>query len=753
MELDSATQKLAADTGLSGQALADQAKSISALYGNSLQSMGDVEHALSMEISAYKLTGQAAADAALGVIKYEEATGQGAAAIDTLKEITDVYNLSAADQGHLMDLLVASHQKYSTNVGASQAALLAMGPALSGMNLSLDDGVALLNLFETAGIDASKAPMALQKAIKALKPGETFNDLIVQISSIVDPTQRAQEAMKIFGARGGAQMAQALQPGITSLDQFATSAADTAGASTKAADAIESSWTNVATKIIHTIEGPLAEIGQSIMPLMLVGSLFGPKVLALVGGAAGLLGSTTGGAVVAGEAATVAAGGPAVAGAMAAQGTEVAAAGIGLGTIAGAAFAGALLLGIGAAAIAPALIGLKSELDKNNAMAEQGLTEAEIRAVKWKQMSDNERRLATMHGFGKPENYEADIKSAQAKLDAAQLAQKQADAPGLFEADNSIAAMEATILASKKDIIARAVKDGYSGVPDAIEASQYEAKLALLKGLDDQVAAIKSKKSAFTGAWSDALDASAGPASRALAEYQLRCQMVSTTLLDDLKSNDATTKKMAELQLQVYQDQYAKMMADEANFGTDSERVTKLNALLQSKAYKDGLKSTDEETAALWAKVGADTQQTLAQLTGSDGSMSKVGSDAMDAYAAAVRAAMPATQRALWEAMMPQWAPTPYNGGYTLPTAPTAPVTTPKDSRPYMENGGFLAPDHSAYSGESGIERLDALAGGGVMVTPMGTGAGRTTQVYVQGLLRAETPEDVARVLRRAEAF
>jgi hypothetical protein len=229
--------------------------------------------------------------------------------------------------------------------------------------------------------------------------------------------------------------------------------------------------------------------------------------------------------------------------------------------------------------------------------------------------------------------------------------------------------------------------------------------------------------------------------------------MVSTTLLDDLKSNDATTKKMAELQLQVYQDQYAKMMADEANFGTDSERVTKLNALLQSKAYKDGLKSTDEETAALWAKVGADTQQTLAQLTGSDGSMSKVGSDAMDAYAAAVRAAMPATQRALWEAMMPQWAPTPYNGGYTLPTAPTAPVTTPKDSRPYMENGGFLAPDHSAYSGESGIERLDALAGGGVMVTPMGTGAGRTTQVYVQGLLRAETPEDVARVLRRAEAF
>ena len=118
---------------------------------------------------------------------------------------------------------------------------------------------------------------------------------------------------------------------------------------------------------------------------------------------------------------------------------------------------------------------------------------------------------------------------------------------------------------------------------------------------------------------------------------------------------------MAELQLQVYQNQYAKMLAADANYGTEAERIAKLNGLLQSQALKDGLASTDEETRALWAKVVVETQQTLAVLTGSDGSMAKVGSDAMDAYAAAVRAAMPATQRAMWEAMMPQWAAAPYN--------------------------------------------------------------------------------------------
>ena len=59
-------------------------------------------------------------------------------------------------------------------------------------------------------------------------------------------------------------------------------------------------------------------------------------------------------------------------------------------------------------------------------------------------------------------------------------------------------------------LIAQAAADGYSGIPDASQAAAYEANLALQKGLDDQVATIKSAKSKLASAWSDALSAEVG---------------------------------------------------------------------------------------------------------------------------------------------------------------------------------------------------------------------------------------------------
>ena len=100
-QLNAATTKLGADTGLSGAALQQQGQAIDSLYKNSLQSMDSIESSLATVISGFHLTGQAADDLTAQFLTYEDATGQGSEAVTALKEVTDAYNLSASDEGNI----------------------------------------------------------------------------------------------------------------------------------------------------------------------------------------------------------------------------------------------------------------------------------------------------------------------------------------------------------------------------------------------------------------------------------------------------------------------------------------------------------------------------------------------------------------------------------------------------------------------------------------------------------------------------
>ena len=49
-------------------------------------------------------------------------------------------------------------------------------------------------------------------------------EFIEHLASIEDPGQRATEAIEVFGARGGAGLANAIRPGMQGLDDFKVSA-------------------------------------------------------------------------------------------------------------------------------------------------------------------------------------------------------------------------------------------------------------------------------------------------------------------------------------------------------------------------------------------------------------------------------------------------------------------------------------------------------------------------------------------------
>jgi hypothetical protein len=527
-------------------------------------------------------------------------------------------------------------------------------------------------MFAAAGIDASKAPTALNTAIKQLKPGQTLNDLISQISSIQDPLQRAQVAAKDFGTRAGAQLADALKPGITSLDQFQTSTTDTQGATDRAADAIRSDWGNQFTLLMHNIGGALASVSQSFGPLLIIGAQMTPKIAAGFGSLAGALipkiaeqlgltlptwlggGAAAGGAEVTGTAGAVAAGGPAVAAAVMTQTPEVAAAGTEVGAAAGEAAvtaeAGAVAAGgaevaAGAELAGPEIAGAGAGIGAllGGAIATAatvaigaGILAAGAYGIGWLQgqiqnifgSGTTQSNLLSWNGLG-PQEY-------QQKLLALQQGSPGVLTPTVTPAVPNYGATfsgSAVALAGQKPAITAAATDAFSGVVPAVQATMDGTNTTISQGTDADVALIKSSRSALSGAWSEALTA---VTDEATISYRERDALDALNATKKQVNDKKTYAKLTQAQKDALQEQYytqqsayMTLLEEDSQYGTSAQQATKLNGLLQSQAMKDGLASLDPNVVTMWQAVQSDTQTALDHLTGT---VSTGGNAAGSAY-------------------------------------------------------------------------------------------------------------------------
>lgn len=311
-ELTAAVASYRAETGATAEEAEVAQASISKLYKNNLNGFEELGAVLASVKTNLGLTGEEGEAAAQRILDYAKVTGQDAVqATEGLDDLLDSLNLSYAEGSGLLDQLVASHQKYGGSVEANQAALSALAPALNAANLSVDDGVGLLNLFAASGIDAAAAPQALTKALTKVKSPEELKALIADISATEDPFLRAQKAADLFGAKAGAKLANALD-GVD-FATFTIDADAASGAIERASDVIDKSPLNQLKLAVKGIGGALADVGTKFGPVILgLGQLANPKILTgittLFGGLAGTILPALGGLVPALGAAMTAAG-------------------------------------------------------------------------------------------------------------------------------------------------------------------------------------------------------------------------------------------------------------------------------------------------------------------------------------------------------------------------------------------------------------------------------------------------------------
>jgi hypothetical protein len=736
-KLDAATRQLQADTGMTRAEAVKAEHALAGMFRNNLQGFDEIGAAMAAVHNDLGLTGKVADETTAKFLKFATATGQDAAgAVASFDDILDAWNLTAADSGPLMDGLIADHQKFGGVIADSQAALAAMAPAMQAANMSIDEGRALLNLFNASGIDAAKAPAALARAVAQLKPGQSLDDLIAQISSIEDPTLRGQKAMEIFGVRGGVQLAQAFKPGIQSLDDFAISAGDAAGKTTDAAKAIEDGFGNKFKMILKNASGWLSEFGTNFGDLVMIAAAFGPQlttaITSALGGLAGLIG-------------------PKITAAVLATGPGAAIAGSGVGSAIGGAIAAAVPIGIAAAggigiALAFKSIFLDPGLQEQTRAIGKAVGE-QIATGTLEQLQQSKGALEKgisdinalpLGGF----LYGDQARDLQTQLDAvnerllaagAEMPQSLAEGiaaagPKAFDAATQLAESVAAGIKQTTPAVEIAVEDlvktlgtSMSGVLAAAKITGSDGMIAMAQG----ITAARQKPLDALGTLTEMLKTALTPMGEIA---HLAAVRATARLAQGLRSGDPAVRAQAAAVVKATADRLGELAGQGGKSGRAA--MAELDKGIRSKI-------PEVRSASLAAKNAA-----VAQLNATKGPAGTAGAAAGEAFAAALLAAIKGPlnyatlagqtiARGLHQAGAPGFAMgTPY---------------VPRDMLAQIHQGEIIVPRAQSDAIRSGQATLGAAGGGGTTVNNF--------NIPITGLVRARDPLEIATQLRRFADF
>ena len=207
--------------------------------------------------------------------------GNTSAAITQINNVLKAFNLTAEDAARVTDVVTFAQQKWGGSASQMIGILGRMAPSLQAANLQMEDGVAVLGLFQKAGLNAAQAPRALMMAINKVKSPEQLLKLFDDISKIESAQERTAAASKVFGSRMGQQLANALKPGAEGVSDLRQQLAGASGTVEKAVATIESRFGYQFQQTLKAAKGALIDFGREW------GSTF--QVLGTVAPAAGKL--------------------------------------------------------------------------------------------------------------------------------------------------------------------------------------------------------------------------------------------------------------------------------------------------------------------------------------------------------------------------------------------------------------------------------------------------------------------------------
>lgn len=267
LELQSIENDYQSETGASAEEAKRAGKVINQVAGENQKSLESVRDAAIAVHNDLGLVGDQADKVLANMVEFARVTKQEpVAAVKAFDDILDAWNLTADDSQAIMDALVVSHQKYGGAVDADQASLAALAPTLQAANMKWQDGLALLDLSKASGLDTATAITGLNHALAKVKSPAELQRLLADISATADPFLRAQKAADLFGQKAGPKLANALAG--KSLQDFAINMDDSAGATHRAADALDQGFLPTVRKVVSEASSALRGLGDDWGPFL-----------------------------------------------------------------------------------------------------------------------------------------------------------------------------------------------------------------------------------------------------------------------------------------------------------------------------------------------------------------------------------------------------------------------------------------------------------------------------------------------------
>ena len=244
-------------------------KDVGATTAASFETIGDIVGQLSQSMPGLSGNSSAMREMASN-LAYLAENGQKVDIRD-LGRSMKAFGVESNDASAALDDLYTASARTGVPMNELLKNLVSVGPAARTLGLDFEDTTGLLVNFETAGLDASGAAMALNSAAKVFAdsniPLQTgLKDTVTQIRMFIDAGKDAAAvdlAGKVFGERGAERFVDLIRQGKLNLDDLKDSLGDTGNKIGDLKDSTEDwseQWTILKNRVSELAEiagGPL----------------------------------------------------------------------------------------------------------------------------------------------------------------------------------------------------------------------------------------------------------------------------------------------------------------------------------------------------------------------------------------------------------------------------------------------------------------------------------------------------------------
>jgi TP901 family phage tail tape measure protein len=265
-QIDDALDNIRTSTGATGKTLEGLEGSFRTVAARVPDSFDAVSAAIATLHQRTGATGKGLEELAQKELTLARLTGGDVAStIEGTSKLFAQWNVPTAEQGALLDKLYRASQATGIGIDELTAAASQAAPSLQAMGFTLDQSVALLGKFEKEGVNSGTVLAAMKKGLASFtKEGEAAPAALARLTSEIKaaktPTEAAQKAMEVFGAKAGPELASLIRAGrldVGELLKTVSGGSETILGAAKETDDFGQTFARLKNQVLLAVE-PLA---------------------------------------------------------------------------------------------------------------------------------------------------------------------------------------------------------------------------------------------------------------------------------------------------------------------------------------------------------------------------------------------------------------------------------------------------------------------------------------------------------------